>query len=200
MWGTEGSGDQARLLGDWTECLSVSGQEQQRRNKRSCTESGLSGSIVPYVLTGSTYVHFYPSASKCLLLPFIIPQAPDAAFPSQPAQNESTSRCAPLSHRASNACVFPSHSAHTAPVFDFSLFCSPIDHSLKAPNQEQEGGMNKIMHEGSLLLFSASYFLPLHSLSLSPPCLKSKKNQNSLTRTFCTAICRYFQKQSVTLV
>lgn len=150
-------------------------------------------------------MHFYPSASKCLLLPFIIPQPPDAAFPSQPAQNESTSCCAPLSHRPlMPLCVFPSHSAHTAPVFDLSLSCSPIDHSLKAPNQEQEGRMNKIMHESSraagLLLFSLSYFRPLHSLSLSPLCLMSKKNQNSPTRTFCTAICRYFQEQSVILV
>lgn len=79
--------------------LIVSGQEQQRWNRRSCSKSELSGSIVPYVLTGNTYVHFCPSASKCLLLPFIIPRPPDAAFPSQPAQNESTSCCAPLSHR-----------------------------------------------------------------------------------------------------
>lgn len=78
--------------------LVVWAEEWQRWN-RSCSKSGLSGSIVPYVLTGSTHVHFYPSASKCLLVPFIIPQSPDAAFPSWPAQNESTSCCAPLSHR-----------------------------------------------------------------------------------------------------
>lgn len=92
--------------------------------------------------------------------------------------------------RATGPClhVFPLHSARTVSVFDLRPGWGSIDHSLKAPNQEQEGRMNKIIHHAllaaGLLRFSLSCFSFSFPLSLPCLCLMSKNNQKLKEQLF----------------
>lgn len=103
-----------------------------------------------YMLTANTDVHFYQSAvtSQCVPQSLIL----TVLFPSWLAQSGINLLLCISERKACNASMcFPL-------CLWFEAGLRSVDHTLKAPNQEQEGRMNKIIHCGSLaaslLLFS----------------------------------------------